>query len=226
MKRLIVTNDGSAAGHLGVARAADFYVSLEGLLIWGRLLSDAELGKFFGARKKSLSLHWQDYQPKWRLEKIDALGVGLVEFCSRFDAIDLWIDPRPNDQLQLICLLHYLRPHREIASKLSLVQAPVPLGNYRADVQAKWKLSAVKISDDQVELASRAWRAFVSATPQDWFGLLATDLSVLPRLRHAVSAFLEELPWRATGLSATEMRVLEFLSISGDRVTLSAVFKG
>jgi hypothetical protein len=146
----------------------------------------------------------------------------MVELCSRFDTIELWMNPRPNDQLQLICLLHYLRAHPQTASKLSLVQARVPMGGQRPDVMAKWKLPVVKISDDHFELASRAWRALGAATPQDWFGLLTTDLSLLPRLRNAVTALLEELPWRDAGLGATEMRMLEF--ISGDKTTPPGVF--
>jgi hypothetical protein len=71
-------------------------------------------------------------------------------------------------------------------------------------------------------LASRAWRAFGAATPQDWFGLLTTDLSLLPRLRNAVTALLEELPWRDAGLGATEMWMLEF--ISGGKTTPTNVF--
>jgi len=78
-------------------------------------------------------------------------------------------------------------------------------------VSAKWDLPVVKMAKEHFELASRAWRAFGAATPQDWFGLLAADLSVLPRLRSAVAALLEELPWRRTGLGATEMRMLGFI---------------
>jgi hypothetical protein len=213
MKRLILTNDSSAAGHLGTAGVGDFRISLERQLVWGKLPSDAELSEFFGRRKKSQSsLNWQDYQPKHRLEGIDAVGLGLIELCSRFDTIELWIDPRPNDQLQLICLLHFLSAHREIISKLSLLQAQVLIGSQEPEVVAKQKLPTVGISSDHLVLASRAWRAF-AATPQDWFGLLTTDLSLLPQLRNAVTALLEELPWRGSGLGATEMRMLEFISV-------------
>lgn len=213
MKRLILTNDGSAAGHLGAARVGDFRISLERQLVWGKLPSDAELSEFFGPRKKrQSSLNWQDYQPKHRLEGIDAVGLGLIELSSQFDAIEVWMDPRPNDQLQLICVLHYLRAHPEIASRLSLVQAHISMGSAGSEQLAQWKLPVVKITPDHFELASRAWRAFAAATPEDWFGLLETDLSLLPRLRHAVSALLEELPWLRTGLGATEMRMLDFIS--------------
>ena len=223
MKRLILTNDFSAAGSLKVARLANFRIALERQLVWGQLPSDAELSGFFGARKKRQTrLHWLDCAPPWHLEPIKATGAGLVEFCSRFDTVELWMDPRPNDQLQLICLLHYLRAYPEVASKLSLVQARVPMAGQRPDVLAKWKLPAVKISDDHFDLARRAWRAFGAPTPQGWFGLLMTDLSLFPRLRNAVTALLEELPWRDAGLGATEMRMLEF--ISGEKTTPADVF--
>ena len=140
MKRLILTNNSSAAGSLGVARLAHFLISLERQLVWGRSLSDAELSGFFGRRRKRQSrLNWQDYEPRHRLERIGAVGLGLVELCSRFDAIELWMDPRANDQLQLVCLLHYLDAYPQIASRLSLVQAHIPMGGQTPDVLAKWK---------------------------------------------------------------------------------------
>src|ERR1700755_1233349 len=166
MKRLIVTNGSSASGNLGVARRPDFLISLSNQLVWGQFPSDAELSGYFGKRKKHQSRpNWQDYQPQHRLEYIDAVGLGLVELLSRFDVIELWMDPRANDQLQLICLLHYLhlRGHAEIASRLSLVQAHVPIGSQPPEVSARWTLPAVKISNDHFELASRAWRAFGAA---------------------------------------------------------------
>jgi hypothetical protein len=42
--------------------------------------------------------------------------------------------------------------------------------------------------------------------------LLSTDLSPLPLFRCTAVALLEELPGIATGLGATEMRMLEFVS--------------
>ena len=213
MKRLILTNESSAAGNLRVSHRPDFLISLTRQLVWGQSPSDAELSGFFGKRKKRQSRpNWQDDQPQHRLDRIDAMGVGLVELCSRFDVIELWMDPRANDQLQLICLLHYLRGHPEIASRLSLVQAHVPIGGQAPEVSARWNLPSVKISEDHFEVASKAWRAFAAATPHDWFGLLATDLSLLPRLRSAVAVLLEELPWHRTSLGATEMRMLDFIA--------------
>jgi len=60
--------------------------------------------------------------------------------------------------------------------------------------------------------ASRAWRAYRASTPEPCFDLLMTDLMILPRLRSALIAMLEELPDRLTGLGASEMDMLDFVN--------------
>ncbi|MBU6462240.1 MAG: hypothetical protein KGI99_08765 [Bradyrhizobium sp.] len=72
-------------------------------------------------------------------------------------------------------------------------------------------MPAIKIGNGHLELASVAWKAYRSPTPQAWFDLLSTDLIALPLFRPAAVALLEELPGRATGLGATEMRMLELI---------------
>jgi hypothetical protein len=124
----------------------------------------------------------------------------------------LWIDPDPNAQLILIWLLDYLGRHPNVAAKLSLVQADVSIGNHAPEEVAGWRILAVKILNQHLELASSAWQAYRAPTPQDWFNLLSKDLTVLQGLRPAVIELLEELPSRMTGLGATEMRMLELIS--------------
>jgi hypothetical protein len=163
------------------------------------------------ARHEAAGPHWLDFTGK-RLEKARTEGLGLIEFCARFEAVELWFNPDPNAQLTLIWLLDYLRPHAKIVSKLTLVQAEVSIGNCRPEELAGWRLPAVRILNDHLEAASMAWRAYGRPTPQDWFNLLGEDLRVLPQLRQSVLELLEELPMGMTGLSATEMRVLELIS--------------
>jgi len=134
-----------------------------------------------------------------------------IDLCEPFDAVDLWIDPDPNAQLILIWLLEDFRPHEAVVSKLNLVQADVPIGNYPADEVVEWRIPAVKILNEHLELASSVWQAWRASTPRDWFKLLSTDLSLLPLFRPAAVALLEELRL-ATGLGATEMRMLELIS--------------
>jgi hypothetical protein len=105
-----------------------------------------------------------------------------------------------------------LRDHGKAASKLTLVQADVRIGNHPPEEVAKWRLPAVKILNDYLETASAAWQAHRAPTPHGWFNLLGKDLSVLPQLRQAAVELLEELPMRTTGLGATEMQMLELIS--------------
>jgi hypothetical protein len=137
---------------------------------------------------------------------------GLIDLCERCDAIELWIDPEPNAQLTLIWLLDNFRPHGSIASKLALVQSDAVIGDYPPEELLKWRLPAVKILNEHLETASTAWQAWRASTPQDWFNLLSKDLAVLPRLQQTVVELLEELPMHATGLGATEIRMLELIS--------------
>lgn len=73
------------------------------------------------------------------------------------------------------------------------------------------------ITSVHVELASRAWQAWRSSTPQAWRDLLREDLSGLPQLRDAVLRLLAELPAPGSGLGSSEMALLEFINSSSQR---------
>jgi hypothetical protein len=133
MKRLILTTSDSAAGAIGAARFADFRITLGRRLVWGPLPSDAQLDAFFAAQTtQEDSLYWQYHTPAWRIEKSGGKDLGLIEFCARYDSVELWIDPDPNAQLNLIWLLDYLRAHEQLASKMKFVQADFTIGNERS----------------------------------------------------------------------------------------------
>ncbi|MDD1532866.1 hypothetical protein C7U89_02255 [Bradyrhizobium sp. WBOS4] len=156
--------------------------------------------------------HWLDHVRCGSLDGFGTRDIGFFELCAKFDSIEIWADPRPNDQLVLIWLLNLLRPYREIVTKLSLVHADDIIANYAAESVAKWKLPNFKVTENQLVLASRAWRAYRAQTPEPCFDLLMTDLTILPRLRSALIAVLEELPDSVTGLGATEMDLLDYVN--------------
>jgi hypothetical protein len=184
MSRLILTFADVAAGALIGARPADRVVPFGWRFVWGALPSADELKN--EARVDDLS---------------------LIEFCGGFDAIELWADPEPNAQLQLIWLLDHLRPHSDIVARLALVQTSTGIANLGPEQWSKQR--SVPIHADHLEIASAAWAAWRAPAPRAWLDLLARDLSALAQLRDTVMALLEELPMRATGLGATEMRMLE-----------------
>jgi hypothetical protein len=215
MTRLILTMDDTGAGTLRDAGLADIVLPFGFRFVWGPLPSDAELVTAVAPRSAQhvqITDHWLWNVHRKHLGETGSNEIGLIDLCERCETIELWIDPDPNAQLTLIWLLDYLRHHTKIASKLTLVQADTAIGGHLPEQVATWRLPAIRILNDHLEQASTAWRAYRAPTPQDWFNLLSKDLSILPNLRRAVVKLLEELPMRATGLGATEMRMLQLLS--------------
>jgi len=162
--------------------------------------------------------HWLDFRYPTRLPaSIEKIGkdLGLIEFCERCEMVELWIDPVPNAQLILIQLLDFFRSYENTVSKLALFQADIVIGNQTPKAFSEWKPPGVKIGNDHLETASMAWQAYRQRMPQDWFDLLDKDIGALPQLRQTVLEMLEELPMPASGLGATEIRLLELIS-AGD----------
>jgi hypothetical protein len=215
MKRLILTFDDSAAGALKGGGLADCVVPLGFCFVWGRLRSANELEAFLSpraAQPAAAGFHWLDNLNGAHLAEARKQGVGLIEFCECFEIVELWADPEPNAQLQLVWLLDHVRPHADVASKTVFVQAGTRIGDHLPMDWAVQRLPAVPIHKDHLETASAAWSSWRAPTPVAWFDLLARDLTALPQLRNTVIALLEELPACATGLGATEMRMLELLA--------------
>jgi hypothetical protein len=214
MTRLILTTDSSGAGWLMRARIADLVIPLDFCFVWGPLPTPSDLATSLSMRSTQHDTalpHWLENSGR-RHDEIRRKGLGLIELCQQCEMVELWVDPVPNAQLVLIWLLDYFRSHGKIASKLSLVQPDVRISGQRPEEVAKWRPPAVKILNDHLEAASMAWQAYRQPTPQHWFNLLGKDFSVLPQLRQSVQELLEELPMDATGLGATEMRMLELIS--------------
>jgi hypothetical protein len=183
--------------------------------VWRKLPSEEQL--VMGLEPRSAEHcnpgdHWLDGARRGSLNGFGTRDIGFFELCAKFDSIDIWVDPGPNDQLVLVWLLDLLRPYKEITTKLRLVHADDVIANYAPESVKKWKLPAFKVTDKHLVMASRAWRAYRAETPEPCFDLLMTDLTVLPRLRSALIAVLEELPDSLTGLGASEMDLLDFVN--------------
>jgi len=210
--RLILTADSASAGCIVSAGQADLAVAIELRMVWGPPRSDAELAAFWAARtSQEPDSHWLDSVPPWRLQKFDMSGFGLIEACERCETVELWMGTEPNAQLVLIWLLDYLGPRAKTLN-IILRQVDASLGETEPARLAELKFAAVAINDHHLEIASLAWQAFRAPTPHAWFDLLGRDLSILPQLRRCVLEMLEELPGRATGLGASELRMLELIS--------------
>ena len=212
MSHLILATNHLAENVLGQSGLANLALGFSLRFVSGKLPSEEQL--LMGLERRSAKHcnsgdHWLDDVCRGSLNGFGTRDIGFFELCAKFDSIEVWVDPVHSDQLVLVWLLDLLRPYKEITSKLSLVHTDVEVANYAPESVAKWKLPAFKVADGHLVTASRAWQAYRAATPEPCFDLLMTDLMILPRLRAALIAMLEELPGRVTGLGASEIDMLD-----------------
>jgi hypothetical protein len=210
VKRFILTSLSGAS--LVRADLAGIVVPFTFRFVGEALPSPDELATYLAARseKHGPGSHWSDFIGRRRQPK-DRKDLGLVEFCRPFETIELWFDPDPNDQLQLIWLLDHFRSHPGAASKLKLRLIDFDL--IMADVEKRdWEVvPLVNVRADDIETASMCWQAYRAATPEACVDQLHRDLSAFPLLRPALLDLLQELPWSTSGLGVTEMRLLDLI---------------
>ncbi len=213
MKRLILTS--SSGSSLLRAGLADVVIQFAFRFVWGPLPPLAEFEAYFGVRSdQAPGCHWSDWSP-WGWWSQDAKArrhLAFVEFCEPYEAIELWFDPHPNDQLQLIWLLDYFRAHPETAAKLVLRLIDFDLMMAREEELRRWQVFDVAVTKAELETASVSWQAYRASTPEACLDLLSRNLSALPLLKSALVDLLAELPSDVTGLGVTEMRLLEMLA--------------
>jgi hypothetical protein len=212
MTRLILA--GESGPSLFRADLADLAIYFPSRFVGGPLPSPDELATYLGARSHDQRPgdHWSVYCGRWPPAIKASKDLGLVEFCQHCETVELWFDPGPNDQLQLVWLLDYLRSYPEIVARLRLRLVDFDLTSIPPTGLGKWKVQDIDVAAAELETASRAWQAYRATTPEACLALLATDLSVLPLLKPALLDLLAELPSGTTGLGATEMRMLELIA--------------
>jgi hypothetical protein len=215
MKRCIVTNSDSGAGCLKASRIADGVICLGNELASGPAPLTPDPLDFFSARAALLPTDAEDW-----VKEIDDRTVQawqhLAGEAQSFDRIELWMDPDPNSQLQLVQLLDWLRGQPEIANKLHLLHANARLGERSPDEVTAWNPDLLPVERKHLELAAIAWRAYRQPSPEPWQALREEDLRPLPYLGEAVVRLLEELPASTTGLMKTQARILELIASGAD----------
>ncbi|MGY3074475.1 hypothetical protein ACVWZZ_000846 [Bradyrhizobium sp. LM6.10] len=214
MKRLILTSSsGSALARSGLA---ELVISFSFHFEWGPLPSPEKLAAYFAARSANLGPgdHWSDWGIRWPKGIKDRKDLPLADFCERYDVIELWFDPAPSDQLQLVCLLDYLSSCSSLVRKLRLrlVASDLMIESGEDLAASEPHIHVARITAREFETAKLAWSAYRAATPEACVDLVHQDLSALLMLRPALLDLLAELPSPSTGLGATEMRFLEMLA--------------
>jgi len=131
-----------------------------------------------------------------------------IEHHEVFDQVALWFEHDLYDQLQLIQILDWFAD-RDLGERLALVQADDFIGRRSAEDVAGLRVLETPVSAEQFETGRIAWRAFREPELLDWEALLEEDTDALPHLKAAVLRLLEELPDAQSGLSRTELAILQ-----------------
>jgi hypothetical protein len=133
-----------------------------------------------------------------------------------YDELVLWYEHDLFDQLNLIQILTHLGRVR-IARPVTLVSIDAYPGHpdfkgigelEPSDIARLFEMRK-PITDAQIVLSERAWRAYRSDDPRQIETLLASDTSALPFLARALRRHLEEFPSDINGLSRSEQRLME-----------------
>jgi hypothetical protein len=122
MKRLIVTSSSGSSLTRSELIDADAAIMFPFRFVGGPLPSLDELARYVAARSErhGPGEHWSNFVGLWRHGSKARRDLALFEFCKPYEIIELWFDPAPDDQLQLICWLDWFRSYPEIAARLKL----------------------------------------------------------------------------------------------------------
>lgn len=219
MKRLILTSS-SGAGLTYIGRA-NMVVPVIFRFVWGPLPTSHHLERYFTGRsyRDDPEAQWSDLVPRSPETGLAHKQLPLDWFCKAygFDLIELWFDPRPNDQLQLVWSLDYLRSQSYMAERLKLSLVDFDLlesGGARLRDRA---VRAFDVAEPDFEAGRMAWEAYRAPTPELCFGLLGRELPRLPFLTPAMEHLLAELPSTINGLGATESGLLDLIARGHNR---------
>lgn len=219
MKRVILT---SSSG-VGLAHAirADMVVPFIYRFVSGPLPSSVHLSRYLGSRPFSMldETHWSDCVRQSPFVTRDTREGPLLWVCESYgvDLIELWFDPEPNSQLQLIWILDYLRSEPSLAESLRLRCVDFDLRGVDLAELRHRDVRQFDIAESDFAIASTAWEAYQAPTPELCAGLLDRPLGKLSFLKPAMEDLLSELPSPVTGLGATETRLLERIASGHNR---------
>ncbi|MCK1734215.1 hypothetical protein IVA79_09665 [Bradyrhizobium sp. 138] len=217
MKRMILTSP-SGVG-LTYADRADMVVPLIFRFVSGPLPTSHHLEEYLAGGRGDPEVRWSDLVARSPETGLAHKEFPLGWFCKAygFDLIELWFDPRPNDQLQLIWILDYLRSEPYMAERLKLRFVDFDLPGADAAELRHRNVREFELADSDFEMARLAWEAYRAPTPELCFGLLGRDIPRLPFLKPAIEELLAELPSPITGLGATEAQLLRLIANGHNR---------
>ena len=134
------------------------------------------------------------------------------------DEIVLWFEHDLYDQLQLLQILDWYAGQQLGATRLSLVCNAEYLGTLSAADLGERFTRRQSVREEQLYLASDAWRAFRSPDPRELLPFLTGRSAALPFLAAAMRRQLQQFPDLRSGLSRSESQALAAIGAGHTRL--------
>jgi hypothetical protein len=160
-----------------------------------RMRADYLAGRGYG---NAIKLH-RDF------EKRDA----VIRRAAEFDEIVLWFEHDLYDQLQLLQILAVLQERGIGAGAVQLVQSDNYLGLLSADEIMSLYPKRRFLTSAMAEAAAKAWRGFISDSPEPLYAAATQQYTGFPFLSAALKRLCEEYPATGSGVSRTQKHLLE-----------------
>lgn len=114
------------------------------------------------------------------------------------------------DQLQLLEVLDTIAAAPERRS-VRIVHVEGFIDELTEQATADLDKKAVEVTPEALDLARAAWEAYRQPTPEAWADLLSYETAALPFLARAIQRGLEELPHTGSGLTRSQLQIVELL---------------
>lgn len=205
-QRLNITNGDSAAGTLSEAGIAGKIIAWRDVLHEGPVDASLALNALSKQRARFISERgWGDFA---HVSGDFAERDRVIQHLDYFDEVVLWFEDDLYDQLQMVQLLDFFSRGEPRRKKLSLIVVDGYIPPLSAAKLKELDDARETVTEAQLELAQRAWKAFGSDDPSSISHLLSAKTSALPYLAVAFTRHLEEFPATTNGLSRSEREAL------------------
>ena len=205
-QRLNITNGDSAAATLSEAGVEGKIIPWRDVLHEGPVDSSLSLEALSKERARFISEQgWDDFA---HVSGNFAERDRVIRHLDYFDEVVLWFEDDLYDQLQLIQLLDFFGSGAARGKTLSVIVVDGYIPPLSATQLKQLDKTRPRATQEQLELAKRAWKAFGSTDPTSISKLLDENTSALPYLAPALRRHLEEFPSTVNGLSRSEREAL------------------
>lgn len=209
-RTLNITNGDCAINVMRQANIPGEYLAWSDVLHEGPVTQGLSLSELSKVRMDFIA--GKGWAPREQVEKTFVERDNTLMSYAQYGEVILWFEHDLYDQLQLLQILDWFNHQSPLNTELSLICVDEYLGPMVPEELAALMRYKTPISQSQLALATEAWNAFCSDTPEPWYALLQADTSSLPFLHGAVLRLLGEYPSTFNGLSRTANTALSIIN--------------